>query len=147
MVSFKLENTLSEFGGVSRGVCNSFNRQLVSVKETHNIEKKDGEIRSNEKIFHGDELVSMNMWGFGIQVFGYLEERFKHFLNEYGNEEKSEFLIPSVVSDLIKEGAESVDVLTSSEKWFGVTFPEDKKNVSESILKLTSDGVYPEKLF
>jgi len=147
MVSFKLENTLSEFGGVSRGVCNSFNRQLVSVKETHNIEKKDGEIRSNEKIFHGDELVSMNMWGFGIQVFGYLEERFKHFLNEYGNEEKSEFLIPSVVSDLIKEGVESVDVLNSSEKWFGVTFPEDKKNVSESILKLTSNGVYPEKLF
>ena len=147
MVSFKLENTLSEFGGVSRGVCDSFNRQLVSVEETHNIEKKDGEIISNEKIFHGDELVSMNMWGFGIQVFGYLEERFKHFLNEYGNEEKSEFLIPSVVSDLIKEGIESVDVLTSNEKWFGVTFPEDKKNVSESILKLTSDGVYPEKLF
>ena len=147
MVSFKLENTLSEFGGVSRGVCDSFNRQLVSVEETHNIEKKDGEIRSNEKIFHGDELVSMNMWGFGIQVFGYLEERFKHFLNKYGNEEKSEFLIPGVVSDLIKERAESVDMLTSSEKWFGVTFPEDKKNVSESILKLTSDGVYPEKLF
>ena len=147
MVSFKLENTLSEFGGVSRGVCDSFNRQLVSVEETHNIEKKDGEIISNEKIFHGDELVSMNMWGFGIQVFGYLEERFKHFLNEYGNEEKSEFLIPGVVSDLIKEGIESVDVLTSNEKWFGVTFPEDKKNVSESILKLTSDGVYPEKLF
>ena len=147
MVSFKLENTLSEFGGVSRGVCNSFNRQLVSVEETHNIEKKDGEIRSIEKIFHGDQLVSMNMWGFGIQVFGYLEERFKHFLNEYGNEEKSEFLIPSVVSDLIKEGVESVDVLSSNEKWFGVTFPEDKKNVSANIIKLTSDGVYPEKLF
>ena len=147
MVSFKLENTLSEFGGVSRGVCTSFERQLVSVEETHNIEKKDGEIRSNEKIFHGDELVSMNMWGFGIQVFDYLEERFKLFLNDYGNEEKSEFLIPSVVGDLIKEGVESVDVLTSNEKWFGVTFPEDKKNVSESILKLISDGTYPEKLF
>ena len=147
MVSFKLENTLSEFGGVSRGVCDSFNRQLVSVEETHNIEKKDGEIISNEKIFHGDELVSMNMWGFGIQVFGYLEERFKHFLNEYGNEEKSEFLIPGVVSDLIKEGIESVDVLTSNEKWFGVTFPEDKKNVSDSILELIRDGIYPEKLF
>ena len=147
MVSFKLENTLSEFGGVSRGVCASFERQLVSVEETHNIEKKDGAIRSNEKIFHGDELVSMNMWGFGIQVFDYLEERFKLFLNDYGNEEKSEFLIPSVVGDLIKEGVESVDVLTSNEKWFGVTFPEDKKNVSESILKLISDGTYPEKLF
>ena len=102
---------------------------------------------SGEINLNGKEPVSMNMWGFGIQVFGYLEERFKHFLNEYGNEEKSEFLIPSVISDLIKEGVESVDVLTSSEKWFGVTFPEDKKNVSESILKLTSDGVYPEKLF
>jgi len=68
MVSFKLENTLSEFGGVSRGVCDSYNRKLVSVEEIHNIEKKDGEIRSNEKIFHGDELVSMNMWGFGIQL-------------------------------------------------------------------------------
>ena len=147
MVSFKLENTLSEFGGVSRGVCASFERQLISVEETHNIEKKDGEIRSNEKIFHGDELVSMNMWGFGIQVFDYLEERFKLFLNDYGNEEKSEFLIPIVVSDLIKEGVESVDVLNSNEKWFGVTFPEDKKNVSKSILKLTSDGAYPEKLF
>ena len=147
MVSFKLENTLSEFGGVSRGVCASFEKQLVSVEETHNIEKKDGEIRSNEKIFHGDELVSMNMWGFGIQVFDYLEERFKLFLNDYGNEEKSEFLIPIVVSDLIKEGVESVDVLNSNEKWFGVTFPEDKKNVSKSILKLTSDGAYPEKLF
>ncbi len=147
MVSFKLENTLSEFGGVSRGVCASFERQLISVEETHYIEKKDGEIRSNEKIFHGDELVSMNMWGFGIQVFDYLEERFKLFLNDYGNEEKSEFLIPIVVSDLIKEGVESVDVLNSNEKWFGVTFPEDKKNVSESILKLTSDGAYPEKLF
>ena len=147
MVSFKLENTLSEFGGVSRGVCTSFERQLVSVEETHNIEKKDGEIRSNEKIFHGDELVSMNMWGFGIQVFDYLEERFKLFLNDYGNEEKSEFLIPSVVGDLIKEGVESVDVLTSNEKWFGVTFPEDKKNVSANIIKLTGDGAYPEKLF
>ena len=147
MVSFKLENTLSEFGGVSRGVCASFERKLVSVEETHNIEKKDGAIRSNEKIFHGDELVSMNMWGFGIQVFDYLDERFKLFLNDYGNEEKSEFLIPSVVGDLIKEGVESVDVLTSNEKWFGVTFPEDKKNVSESILKLISDGTYPEKLF
>ena len=89
----------------------------------------------------------MNMWGFGIQVFGYLEERFKLFLNDYGNEKKSEFLIPSVVSNLIKDGTESVDLLISNEKWFGVTFPEDKKNVSDSILELIRDGIYPEKLF
>ena len=149
MAAFQLDKTLSDYGSVSRGICEQNLNQLVTVVETHGIKKSSaGNIECDRDIsLLGNELVSMNMWGFGIQVFDYLEERFKLFLNDYGKEEKSEFLIPSVVSDLIKEGVESVDVLTSNEKWFGVTFPEDKKNVSKSILKLTSDGAYPEKLF
>ena len=147
MVSFKLKNTLSDFGGVSRGVCSSSNQKLLSVKEIHGLHTKDGLIRSENKEFTGKELVSMNMWGFSMNIFKYLHEKFETFLDEFGAKEKSEFLIPEVINELIVNQDEEVHVLRSDASWFGVTYKEDQKSVVKKIDDLINKGEYPNKLF
>ena len=147
MVSFKLKNTLSDFGGVSRGVCSSSNQKLLSVKEIHGLHAKDGLIRSENKEFTGKELVSMNMWGFSTHIFKYLHEKFEIFLDEFGDEERSEFLIPEVINELIVNQDEEVHILTSDASWFGVTYKEDQKSVVKKINDLIINGEYPNKLF
>ena len=148
MVTFHLDQTLSSSGGVTRGICEVMNDKLSSVNETSNIQKIDNCITSEDNVeWEGKELVSMNMWGFTPVLFNYLKEMFLHFLNEKGEEIDSEFLIPTVINDLIQNDRETVQVLRSNSLWFGVTYKEDKPYVVEAIQKLITSGKYPQKLF
>ena len=152
MVGYRVCNTLSENGSVSRGVCvadeNGF---LTDVVERTKIEEKNGIIVFTE----GDvdtpldphAPVSMNMWGFTPEYFQYSEDGFRTFLAEKGQELKSEFYIPTLVNKLIAEGKASCKVLDTSSKWFGVTYSEDRPQVVMKINQLINEGVYPAKLF
>jgi len=148
MVAFKLDKTLSSFGGVTRGLCTVNDEKLNTVIETADLEKTDYGVSSNRDIeLDGTEPVSMNVWGFTPILFKYLEEKFVEFLSENGTEMKSEYLIPSVVNELIQSGQENVHVLRSGATWFGVTYKEDKPYVEGEIEKLVNKGEYPGKLF
>jgi NDP-sugar pyrophosphorylase family protein len=148
MVAFKLDNTLSKFGTVSRGLCEVKEGFLNSVIETEKLQKLDNFITSNREIqLNGSEPVSMNMWGFTPKLFKYLDEMIVDFLIESGNELKSEFLIPTVVNELINSKRELLSVLNSNSSWFGVTYKEDKPFVINEIKRLIGEGKYPEKLF
>ncbi len=148
MVAFKLDKTLSSFGGVTRGLCTVNDEKLNTVIETADLQKTDYGVSSNRDIeLDGSEPVSMNVWGFTPILFKYLEEKFVEFLSENGTEMKSEYLIPSVVNELIQSGQETVHVLRSGATWFGVTYKEDKPYVEGEIEKLVNKGEYPGKLF
>ena len=148
MVAFKLDKTLSSFGGVTRGLCTVNDEKLNTVIETADLQKTDYGVSSNRDIeLDGTEPVSMNVWGFTPILFKYLEEKFVEFLSENGTEMKSEYLIPSVVNELIQSGQETVHVLRSGATWFGVTYKEDKPFVEGEIEKLVNKGEYPDKLF
>ena len=148
MVGFRLGNTLSSFGAVTRGVCSVENKKLSSVVETGDLRKKGNIIYSDRDIsFDGNEPVSMNMWGFTPVLFHHLKEKFIDFLNVHGREVKSEFLIPSIINELIQDGDEKVHVLETNSSWFGVTYKSDKPIVEKKIQQLVSSGVYPSPLF
>ena len=148
LVAFRLENTLSIFGSVTRGLCEVKNDRLVTVIETDDLRKTNSGITSDRDIdLNGSEPVSMNMWGFTPVIFDYLQEMFVDFLAHQGDELKSEFLIPSVINDLIQSGKEIVHVLYSNAPWFGVTYKKDKSYVVDQIQKLINDDFYPRKLF
>ena len=148
LVAFRLENTLSIFGSVTRGLCEVKNDRLVTVIETDDLRKINSGIISDRDIdLNGSEPVSMNMWGFTPVIFDYLQEMFVDFLAQEGDELKSEFLIPSVINDLIQSGKEIVHVLYSNAPWFGVTYKKDKPYVVDQIQKLINIDFYPRKLF
>jgi len=148
MVAFQLDKTLSIFGGVTRGLCTLKEGKLDTVIETENLQKIAQGISSDRDIvLDGTEPVSMNMWGFTPVLFDYLKDMFLEFLNENGKELRSEFLIPSVINDLIQSEREQVHVLRSNSSWFGVTYKEDKPYVMGEIEKLINAGAYPLKLF
>ena len=148
MVAFQLDNTLSEFGSVTRGLCTLNGDKLDSVIETSGLRLSKNRMQSDRDILlNGKEPVSMNVWGFTPDLFGFLESMFKNFLEKEGSELKSEFLIPSVINSLIQNNRKSVHILHSSAKWFGVTYKKDKPHVIEEIKNLIARGVYPEKLF
>ena len=149
MAAFQLDKTLSDYGSVSRGICEQNLNQLVTVVETHGIKKSSaGNIECDRDIsLLGNELVSMNMWGFMPSIFDHLEKMFNEFLDENISDLKSEFLIPSVVNDLIEKNIEKVQVLKTKSTWFGVTYIEDKPFVKNQIKELIKTGIYPEKLF
>ena len=148
MVAFRLNNTLSIFGGVTRGLCTVNDGKLETVVETDNLQQTDEGVSSNRDILlDGFEPVSMNMWGFTPILFDYLSEKFDEFLQEGKIELKSEFLIPNVINDLIQTDRESVHVLRSDSSWFGITYKEDKLYVMDEIQKLIDEGVYPQELF
>lgn len=149
MAAFQLDKTLSDYGSVSRGICEQNLNQLVTVVETHGIKKSSaGDIECDRDIsLLGNELVSMNMWGFMPSIFDHLEKMFNEFLDENISDLKSEFLIPSVVNDLIEKNIEKVQVLKTKSTWFGVTYIEDKPFVKNQIKELIQTGIYPEKLF
>jgi len=147
MVAFRLDKTLSDFGPVTRGVCNVENDKLDTVVETENLKKKDNYISTNRNItLDGSEPVSMNMWGFTPSLFNYLHEDFVNFLNDEGNELKSEFLIPTVINNLVQNNQEEVYVLRSNASWFGVTYKEDKPFVINKIQELINSGIYSSPL-
>ena len=148
MVAFQLDKTLSIFGGVTRGLCTVKDEKLDTVIETDNLQKTDNGVSSDREIeLDGSEPVSMNVWGFTPILFKYLEEKFVEFLSKNGTEMKSEYLIPSVVNELIQSGQETVHVLRSGATWFGVTYKEDKPYVEGEIEKLVNKEEYPGKLF
>ena len=148
MVAFQLEKTLSDFGSVTRGLCTVNNDKLINVAETENLVKSKSGITSNSDLdLNGDEPVSMNMWGFTPAIFDYLNEMFEVFLSKNIHDIKSEFLIPSVINDLINSGDELVQVLYSKSSWFGVTYKQDKSYVVQQIQNLVNSGFYPHKLF
>lgn len=148
MVAFQLDNTLSDFGSVTRGLCTLKGNKLDTVIETGGLIMSEKGMRSDRSIhLNGKEPVSMNVWGFTPDLFGYLESMFIQFLKEEGGALKSEYLIPSVVNNLIQTDRKSVHILHSSAKWFGVTYKEDKSYVMDEIKKLIKDGHYPKNLF
>ncbi|MDD5697568.1 MAG: sugar phosphate nucleotidyltransferase [Victivallaceae bacterium] len=153
MCGFILRNTLSDHGSVCRGVCEvNTAGYLTRVVENTRIERNGTAARSFPEDgrvidFTGNEIVSMNMWGFTPQLFDYLENLFAEFLTERGREMKSEFFIPTAADTLIKRDKAAVKVLTSTDKWFGITYREDKPAVEASISKLVKQGIYPDKLF
>ncbi|MGL4518166.1 MAG: nucleotidyltransferase family protein [Phocaeicola sp.] len=155
MVGFRVGNTLSESGTVSRGVCGTTESNLLtSVVERTKIERLEGEVKYMDEegtwVAIGDNTpVSMNFWGFTPDYFAYSEEFFKGFLSDAKNIEnlKSEFFIPLMVDQLINEGTSTVEVLDTASKWFGVTYPEDRQSVVEKIAALIEAGEYPAKLF
>ena len=154
MVGFKLGNTMSESGSVSRGVCEVDNsHNLTSIVEHTSIS-----FDANHKIVATDEagcnkplmpdtVVSMNLWGIQPDFFCYVEQQFTEFLSKRGAEMKSEFYIPTAIDDLIKRGEKKVKVLTTDSQWFGVTYPEDRPGVIARLKEMHSTGEYPQKLF
>ena len=148
MVAFQLDKTLSEFGGVTRGLCTVRTDLLDTVVETGDLMRTEDGISSDRDIeLDGSEPVSMNVWGFTPDLFKHLKAMFIDFLDKEGGEMKSEYLIPTVVNNLIRSGQKQVHVLRTSSKWFGVTYKEDKPFVSQQIQELIDDDTYPKQLF
>lgn len=153
MVGFVLKNTLSDNGGVTRGVCKvDEHRMLSEIVETTNIVKtaEGAAVQTEDGAVPIDveSEVSMNMWGLSPAFFDVLEKGFDVFLEKLDPENlKGEYLLPTIIGDLLKEGKMRVEVRKSHDEWFGVTYKEDKPDVVASIQKLIKDGVYPEKLF
>jgi hypothetical protein len=155
MVGFRVGNTLSESGTVSRGVCQTdANHLLQGVVERTKIERHDGVVQYLDEdgkwVSIDDKTpVSMNFWGFTPDYFAYSDEYFKTFLSDPKNMSnlKSEFFIPLMVDKLIKDHTATVEVLDTTSKWFGVTYPQDRPDTVAKIKSLVDAGVYPSKLF
>lgn len=148
MAGFILKNTLSDNGGVTRGVCKvDENSYLVQVDETSNIEKTPTGAVANGVEINPDSNVSMNMWGLTPEFINILEKGFNEFLAEKGNELKAEYLLPIIIDKLIKSNEATVKMLETDDKWFGVTYKEDKESVASSFNELFAQGVYKTDLF
>ena len=142
MVAYDLDKTTTENGTVTRGVCKVENGFLTGIRETQGIKdfsytEEDGITRPLPK----DTVVSMNLWGFTPEIFEYLEREYKIF-KETADLMKAEYLIPSVVDTLIKSGEATVKVLRSSDRWYGMTYREDHKTVTEAMKTLCESGAY-----
>jgi hypothetical protein len=153
IVGYKLGNTLSDHGHVNRGVCRVDSKGFLSnIVETRQIEKtKDGAVAPGPdgKVNHftGNEIVSMNLWGFKPSCYHFLDEEFRNFLDKSGMDPKSELDIPTSVDKFVKNGQITIKILMSNERWFGVTYREDKPFVVESINEMIAKGVYPRKIY
>ena len=157
MAAFILKNTLSEHGGVTRGVCYGpkGHTHITNVVETRNIIKTDRGIEADGVLLDPDTYVSMNMWGFPAKegkvppFVSILENEFISFFREIvpADPLKSEYLLPVLIGRMLKEGCLSVKVLETQDKWFGVTYQEDKVYVKENIKKLIADGIYQKELY
>lgn len=156
MVGYVLENTLTDNGHVARGVCvTDEHHYLTGINERTHIEKRDGKAEYTEdegatwSVIPKGSTVSMNMWGFSASFLQELKERFPKFLDQNlkTNPLKCEYFLPTVVNDLIDEGKATVEVLKSLDKWYGVTYKEDKEYVVNAIKNLKKTGLYPEFLW
>jgi NDP-sugar pyrophosphorylase family protein len=153
IVGYKLNNTLSDHGHVNRGVCSVGKEGLLqSIVETVQIEKKpdgasapdhDGKILK----FTGEEIVSMNLWGFKQSCFSFLDEAFRNFINDSGMDLKSELYIPTALDRFVRSGQITIKILMTNERWFGVTYREDKPFVVESLKKMIRKGIYPARIY
>lgn len=134
MVGYKLKNTLSENGTVTRGICHSENGILKKVDETSGLDKNSP--------YDGDTLVSMNMWGFKPEFLDRLVDGFPSFLDGMTNPAKDEYLLPTVVDQAIQNEGLQVEIFDTNDKWYGVTYKEDKPSVVEAVAKYTAEGKY-----
>ncbi len=152
LVGFKLKNTVSEYGYVSRGICEVDDRHILNgiVERTH-IEKEGNRyfLEEDGETFDltGEETVSMNLMGFSPAALKYFRDGFYRFMKENENELKKEYFLPSVLNKIVHTEAALVKVLHTPEKWFGITYKEDKPVARETLLKLVEAGTYPENLW
>lgn len=154
MVAYRLENTVSKFGTVTRGVCIAENDVLKKVKETYKIKlMPDGTIRDTSESEDGpvlapDTLVSMNLWGYHQDILPVMERYFADFLAALPEDNlKAECLLPIMMDDLTAKGEISISVLSTRDRWFGLTYHEDKPGAVESLTKLHENGTYPPTLW
>lgn len=155
MIGYEVEKTLTENGSVSRGICEvDQDNNLVAISERMHIEKRMDKVAYTEDGINFIDIekgttASMNFWGFTNSIFAELDRKFNEFLKENidKNPLKSEFYIPIVVDDLIKENKADIKVLKSTDQWYGVTYKEDKEHVVKAIKNLKDKGLYPENLF
>ena len=150
MVAYRLENTLSEYGSVSRGLCTTVGDRLHSIIELTEIDASRNQIvlfqDGQNRLLKGDSLVSMNFWGFTPRIFDLLENEFKWFLKDYAGHSSAEFFIAYPIDRGIKRNEISIKVLRTDEKWMGITYQNDRKFVKERLQWLTSKEIYPSKL-
>ncbi len=156
MVGYELINTVTDNGHVARGVCEvNEEGQLIEVNERVRIEKQEDKIAYTEddgatwNELEANSIVSMNMWGFSKSILTELQNRFSAFLEKEldNNPLKCEYFLPTIVSDLLQSNEASVEVLTSKDRWFGVTYKEDKPVVVAAIQEMKDQGLYPNKLW
>ena len=150
MAGFVLKNTLSDNGGVTRGICKmDAENNLTEVVETKNIIKTADGAETDGKVIDVNSLVSMNMWGLTPDFLDFLEEGFKEFFEKEvpGNPLKAEYLIPIFIGELLEQGKMSVKVLKTNDTWYGMTYHEDVAAVKGSFKKMLADGMYKADLF
>ena len=154
MGGFMLVNTLSENGGVTRGVCHvDEDGKLLNVTETYDIKRAGDGLEAVDEQGNPVSLdigchVSMNMWGLPASFLNELERGFPEFLAGLSEGDvKSEYLLPRIIDRLVEEGKASVKALETPDRWFGVTYKEDKQTVVDSLRALINQGAYPEKLY
>ncbi len=153
IVGYKLGNTLSDHGHVNRGVCKvDQDGFLVDIAEVKQIEKTGTGAEApgtdgDPLIFTGNEIVSMNLWGFKPSCYEFLGKEFRNFINNYGMDLKSELDIPTSVDKFVKNREITIQILMSNERWFGVTYREDKPHVVENIKKMIRKGIYPARIY
>ena len=149
LVTYKLGKTLSDFGTVSRGICQVENNKLISIKEHIKIYENKTRIIDEDSgniLEHNDD-VSMNFWICNTDIFDYIENYFKKFLQQESNLEKNEIYLPFVAQEMMNEGLISINVIKSDSDWFGVTYFEDKDNAVKSLQSYTSSNKYPSPLW
>ena len=149
LVTYKLGKTLSDFGTVSRGICQVDNNKLISIKEHIKIYEGENQIideDSGSNLNYNDD-VSMNFWICNTDIFDYIENYFKEFLEKESNLEKNEIYLPFVAQEMMNEGLISINAIKSDSDWFGVTYFEDKDNAVNSLESYTSSNKYPSPLW
>jgi len=151
MAGFILKNTLSDNGSVTRGVCKVKDGYLVDVDETKNIVKTENGAEADGRELDPNAYVSMNMWGLTVKYIELLKDGFRAFFDEMNKDAvdpmKGEYLLPNHIDQLLKAGKCRVKVLPTDDKWFGVTYKEDKEAVVQSFKRLIAEGVYKEELY
>jgi dTDP-glucose pyrophosphorylase len=153
IVGYKMGNTLSDHGDVNRGVCKvGADGLLKNIVETRQIEKTNEGARApgsdgKYELFTGNEVVSMNLWGFKPSCFSFFEQEFRDFIKKRGEDLKAELDIPTSIDKFVKSGEITIKILMSNERWFGVTYREDKSFVVDSINNMINKGIYPSKLY
>ena len=150
MVAYLLKNTVSSFGSVTRGICEAENGFLSKVKETYGIRlmPDGGIVDGNGTPLSPDSLVSMNIWGYHPNILAVMEQYFSNFLLALPEDDcKAECLLPTMMDELIGSGKTNTAALSTTGKWFGITYREDKPGAQEALLKLHAEGVYPDTLW
>ena len=149
LVSYRLKNTLSEFGSVSRGVCRVSNGKLISINEYLKIEKTDNIIKDYERgnILSENDFVSMNFWLCRSNFFKYLEDYISDEIKNLEDITKSEIYLPFAAQQLLTKNIISIDAIDSDSEWFGVTYKEDKENSVEKLNSYSKEGIYPTPLW